>query len=86
MPENHLSPEERIAKAEIPGKKSPGMHAFYRGKVETALKCSINSLDDLDIDFISPPIEDDSMVYRGRRTASFVGPVGEIAELIEEPR
>jgi len=49
MLENHLSPEERIAKAEIPGKKSPGMHAFYRGKVETALKCSINSLDDFGI-------------------------------------
>mgnify|MGYP005838436617 CR=1 FL=1 len=49
MPETHLSPEERIAKAEMPGKKSPRMHAFYRGKVETALKCSINSLDDFGI-------------------------------------
>ena len=45
-PEGHLSPEELVARAGLPGKKSPGMHAFYRGKVEMALKCSINSFDD----------------------------------------
>lgn len=47
--EGHLSPEERVAKAGLPGKKSPGMHAFYRGKVEMALKCSINSFDDFGV-------------------------------------
>jgi len=45
-PEGHLSPEELVARAGLPGKKSPGMHSFYRGKVEMALKCSINSFDD----------------------------------------
>lgn len=49
MSENQLTPEERVARAALPGKKSPGMHAFYRGKVETALKCSITSLDDFGI-------------------------------------
>ena len=49
MSENQPTPEERVARAALPGKKSPGMHAFYRGKVETALKCSITSLDDFGI-------------------------------------
>ncbi|MBU1050441.1 NADP-dependent malic enzyme [Candidatus Bipolaricaulota bacterium] len=47
--EGHLSAEERIEKAKLPGKKAPGMHAFYRGKIETTLKCSINSFDDFGI-------------------------------------
>ncbi len=47
--DEHLSVEERIARAKVPGKKAPGMHAFYRGKVETTLKCSINSFDDFGI-------------------------------------
>ncbi len=47
--DKHLSVEERIAKAKLPGKKAPALHAFYRGKVETALKCSINSFDDFGI-------------------------------------
>ena len=47
--EGHLTAEERIARAKLPGKKAPGMHAFYRGKIETALKCSINSVDDFGI-------------------------------------
>lgn len=46
VPEGHLTAEERIARAKLPGKKAPGMHAFYRGKIETTLKCSINSFDD----------------------------------------
>ncbi len=47
--EGHLTAEERIALAKLLGKKAPGMHAFYRGKIETALKCSINSVDDFGI-------------------------------------
>ena len=47
--EGHLTAEERIARAKLPGKNAPGMHAFYRGKIETALKCSINSFDDFGI-------------------------------------
>jgi malate dehydrogenase (oxaloacetate-decarboxylating) len=47
--DKHLSVEERIAKAQLPGKKAPALHAFYRGKVETTLKCSIHSFDDFGI-------------------------------------
>ena len=47
--EDHLAPEDRVVRAKLPGKKAPGMHAFYRGKIETALKCSINSFDDFSI-------------------------------------
>ena len=47
--EDHLSPEDRVVRSKLPGKKAPGMHAFYRGKIETALKCSINSFDDFGI-------------------------------------
>jgi len=47
--DGHSSVEERIARAQLPGKKAPGLHAFYRGKVETALKCSINSFDDFGV-------------------------------------
>jgi malate dehydrogenase (oxaloacetate-decarboxylating) len=47
--DDQLTVEERIERAKIPGKKAPGLHAFYRGKVETALKCSINSFDDFGI-------------------------------------
>ncbi len=44
-----LSAEERIAKAKIPGKKAPALHAFYRGKIETTLKCAVTSVDDFGI-------------------------------------
>ena len=44
--DKHPSVEERIAKAKLPGKKAPALHAFYRGKVETTLQCSINGFDD----------------------------------------
>jgi len=47
--EHHLSSEDRVVRSKLPGKKAPGMHAFYRGKIETALKCSINSFDDFGI-------------------------------------
>lgn len=44
-----LSAQERIAKAKIPGKKAPALHAFYRGKIETTLKCAVTSFDDFGI-------------------------------------
>ncbi len=47
--ENRLSAEERIAQANIPGKKAPAWHAFYRGKVEATLKCAVTSFDDFGI-------------------------------------
>ncbi len=70
-------PEPATTRPRLDGQLPPG---------NAITSFSVNSLDDLDIDFIAAPTEDESLVYRGRRTASFVGPVGEIAELIEEPR
>lgn len=47
--ERKLSAKERIERAKIPGKKAPAWHAFYRGKVETTLKCAVTSVDDFGI-------------------------------------
>ncbi len=47
--EKSLTVEERLERAKLPGKKAPGMHAFYRGKVETTLKCAVTSFDDFGI-------------------------------------
>lgn len=40
---------------------------------------AVRSLDGLDIDFIRPP----AALYDGRRAATFIGPAGELTELIE---
>jgi hypothetical protein len=47
---------------------------------------SVKSLDDLDVEFITEPVRDASLAYGGCRSATFIGPVGEITELVEEPR
>jgi len=47
--EKKLTVEERLERAKLPGVKAPGMHAFYRGKVETTLKCAVTSFDDFGI-------------------------------------
>jgi malate dehydrogenase (oxaloacetate-decarboxylating) len=41
--------EERIKKAEQPGIDAMKMHPFYRGKIETILKCCIRDYDDFGI-------------------------------------
>lgn len=41
--------EKMKQKAQIPGKKAPAWHAHYRGKVETALKCSVAEIEDFGI-------------------------------------
>jgi malate dehydrogenase (oxaloacetate-decarboxylating) len=43
------SVEERLERAKLPGKQAPGLHAFYRGKIETTLKCAVTSCDDFGI-------------------------------------
>ena len=43
---------------------------------------NIDNLDAVDIDFIAEPIVE----YGSKRTATFVGPAGELTELIEEDR
>jgi malate dehydrogenase (oxaloacetate-decarboxylating) len=41
--------EEMERRAKVPGQKAPSWHAHYRGKVETALKCSVTQVEDLGI-------------------------------------
>jgi catechol 2,3-dioxygenase-like lactoylglutathione lyase family enzyme len=43
---------------------------------------NVNSLDGLKVDFIAPPAK----LYGDKRAATFIGPAGELTELIEEPR
>jgi hypothetical protein len=43
---------------------------------------SVNSLDGLNVKFIQPP----AVLYGTKRAATFIGPAGELTELIEEPR
>jgi len=41
--------EELIKKAEQPQKTAPKWHEYYRGKIESSLKCSVTSMDDFSI-------------------------------------
>jgi hypothetical protein len=43
---------------------------------------NVNSLDGLKVTFIQPPAK----LYGEKRAATFIGPAGELTELIEEPR
>jgi hypothetical protein len=47
---------------------------------------SVNNPVELDLEYISAPVQDDSLAYGGHRSATFIGPAGELTELIEEPR
>lgn len=47
--EKPLSKEELLAKAKKPAEDAMRLHSFYRGKVQTALKCAVRSLDDFAI-------------------------------------
>jgi len=44
-----LTKEELLAKAKKPAADAMRMHPFYRGKVQTALKCPVRGLDDFAI-------------------------------------
>ena len=41
--------DELLAKAEKPSADAMKLHPFYRGKVETALKCAVRDLNDFAI-------------------------------------
>ncbi len=43
---------------------------------------NVDSLDGVDVEYVSDPITE----YGGKRSAVFVGPAGELVELIEDPR
>ncbi len=44
-----INVDELLAKAKKPSADAMKLHPFYRGKVETALKCTVRSLDDFAI-------------------------------------
>lgn len=44
-----MNVEELLAKATKPAADAMKLHPFYRGKIETALKCSVHSFDDFAI-------------------------------------
>jgi len=44
-----LTKEELLAKAKKPAEDAMRMHPFYRGKVQTALKCPVRGIDDFAI-------------------------------------
>jgi hypothetical protein len=47
---------------------------------------TVSNLDALNLPYITPPARLPGIAYGGARVASFVGPAGELTELIEEPR
>ena len=47
---------------------------------------TVPDLDALGLDTITPPAVYGGVVNGGRRSAVFTGPVGELVELVEEPR
>jgi hypothetical protein len=49
--------------------------------------CSFNvkDLDEFDVDYISAPVRDSSLAYGDYRSATLIGPAGELTELIEAP-
>lgn len=44
-----MNTEELLAKAKKPSADAMKLHPFYRGKIETALKCTVHSFDDFAI-------------------------------------
>jgi malate dehydrogenase (oxaloacetate-decarboxylating) len=47
--EKKLSVDELLAKAQKPSADAMKLHPFYRGKIETTLKCTVHSFDDFAI-------------------------------------
>jgi len=47
---------------------------------------SVKQLDGLDLNFISSPVSATSLAYGEQRSATFIGPAGELTELIEDAR
>lgn len=46
---------------------------------------AVNSLDELDLEWITPPARHPGLAYAGGRAATTRGPAGELIELIERP-
>lgn len=62
------------------GPRKPADGQLPQGVAMTTFNC--DDLDALDLEFIAPPITE----YKGKRSATFIGPTGELTELIEDKR
>jgi malate dehydrogenase (oxaloacetate-decarboxylating) len=49
MPEDQLNAVELLRKAEKPAADALKLHPFYKGKIETSLKCTVRGIDDFAI-------------------------------------
>lgn len=56
--------EKLIEKAEEPQKIAPKWHEYYRGKIESSLKCSVTSMDDFSIWYTPGVAEPCKMINR----------------------
>lgn len=65
------------ARPRAPGQLPPG---------NAMVSFSVANIDAVKANFITPPAQHDSKAYGGKRSATFVGPAGELVELIEEAR
>lgn len=94
LPEDHIYPMGFMSLAK-PGNfiEFDGYDSSFGARPQTKgqlppgnalVSFSISNLDDLNLDFISSPATEETMAYSGSRTATFIGPAGELTEVIEE--
>ena len=91
LPEDHIFPmtlvrgRERGNNIELDGyPESAGPRIHNEGQIPPGVSMtsfSVDDIDALDLEFITPP----QPLYGTRRAATFIGPAGELTELIEEP-
>lgn len=43
------TPEELLAKAQKPAEEALRLHAYYKGKIQTALKCPVQGAEDFSV-------------------------------------
>jgi catechol 2,3-dioxygenase-like lactoylglutathione lyase family enzyme len=76
-------PGNAVEVDEYPGGKRPRPRTAGNLPQGNALVTfNVDSLDAVKVDYISEPITE----YGGQRSATFVGPAGELVELVEQPR
>lgn len=63
--------------------KHRGRHEGMLPPGNAMVSLAVNDLDQIDVDWISPPLIRDAAPYCGRRTGTITGPAGELLELIE---
>ena len=74
MSEDQVNVEELLQKAKKPAADALKLHPFYKGKMETTLKCTVRDIDDFAIWYtpgVAAPCreiqEDQEKVYRHTR-------------------